>query len=180
MLFSYFHWEHIWLKNFFWKGIQCWAEDIYVPIFNPQCFLKNTCSALLLQDFTNSSSWMISFRSWYTWIGCCCLYVFCTNTDWFHEKFHWGYYRKQIPRHSTPSSQKNISLAETEKKKIPENSREHYYKQLRWHPPSSCAGLPCVPLLVSFIRVENMSCQKATLLTLLISEVIHYCFDQLH
>lgn len=66
------------------------------------------------------------------------------------------------------------------KKKIPENSREHYYKQLRWHPPSSCAGLPCVPLLVSFIRVENMSCQKATLLTLLISEVIHYCFDQLH
>lgn len=117
MLFSYFHWEHIWLKNFFWKGIQCWAEDIYVPIFNPQCFLKNACSALLLQDFTNSSSWMISFRSWYTWIGCCCLYVFCTNTDWFREKFHWGYYRKQIPRHSTPSSQKKHIVGRDWKKK---------------------------------------------------------------
>lgn len=26
-------------------------------------------------------------------------------------------------------------------KKIPENSREHYYGQLWWHPPSLCSGL---------------------------------------
>lgn len=72
MLFSYFHWEDVWLKNFFWKGIRGWTEKFYALILicsdSWEVRIVFYTSKILSPQ---AAAWLISEVD--TWAGGCCL-----------------------------------------------------------------------------------------------------------
>lgn len=73
MLFSYFHWEDIWLKYFFWKGTRGWAEKFYALIL-----ISSDSWEVRIVLYTSkilspqAAAWLIS-EEVDTWAGGCCL-----------------------------------------------------------------------------------------------------------